>query len=361
MTRTSILTALLIIAVCALPADRAWAHIGTGIAVDSNGRVCFADTIHNCIWRIDGDGKLTLLATDQHTNGLAAHEDGSLYIVEGAVRRITPLGGATEVPSSAEFQTVAGPAFAMDRQGNIYFLKVDAQCKGEYKIMKRTPEGTISLLAGSDRGYADGKGAEAKFSHLNSAACGPDGSLYVRDGNSIRKVPPGGTVSTLTGGAVAGFVGTEEEDLQRPLGLAVDATGYVYVAHYWKRRVFKVTPCGEVSTLAQTTWPWIPTGVAVAMNDVYILERLGNPYAWSSLLAALFFAENLRVRKISSGGRITTLATVRGWTKFSFIAWALFLLALSVVFALVLTARWLLSRAARRKPGQWSEYPPAVR
>ncbi len=342
----------LVVALLAVFPARARAHIGTGIAVDSDGRVYFADTIHNLVWRIDPDGKLTQVATNEHTNGLALLEDGSLYVVEGAVRRIIPPIGATGAPPSIEFRTGTGVALTMDKRGNVYFLNTVPKEQELYQIIRRTPEGVVTILAGRERGYADGKGVDAKFSRLNYATCGPDGLLYVRDGNQIRKVTPDGVVSTLPGGQIGGFAGTNDEDLQRPLGLAADDNGNVYVANYRKRQVFRITPAGEVHTVARSTWPWIPTGVATAADDVYVLERSGNPFDFSSLVAALLIWEDFRVRKITPSGEIKTLATVGGATRLSLIAWGLFICGLATILALALIARWLIRRRSRPVGGQ---------
>src|SRR5437867_80362 len=56
------------------------AHVGTGIAVDSGGRVWLADTSGNRLWRIETNGKLTLVASEIHSNVLALAPDGGVYV-----------------------------------------------------------------------------------------------------------------------------------------------------------------------------------------------------------------------------------------------------------------------------------------
>lgn len=314
MRRTLILVSLAIFVGQGVSELCAWAHLGTGIVVDSEGRVYIADTIRNCVWRIDGPGKVMLLARDVHTNGLALDQEGTVYVVEGSVRRITPEGKLVAVFGTTDAAGDVSGAIGMDRDLNIWLLSAGRQGNRQYQVFRRTTDGVISLLAGGERGFADGRGVEAKLSIVSFATCSPDGSLYLKDGNHIRRIAWDGTVSTVTEAENATFIGDDVEDLQRPLGLAVDAPGNIYVAHYWKRTVFKITPRGEVSELAQTRWPWIPTGVAVGGNDVYLLERFGNPYDISGLLSPPFLADlvgNPRVRKVPADGCVAVYARVR--------------------------------------------------
>lgn len=302
------------IAICGFCPKILWAHIGSGIATSGGGEVYVADTIRDRVWRIDAGGRISQVATNIHTNRLALLEDGQLYVVEERVKRLLPADDGSDPQTSMHIESGAGPV-SMDAVGNVYLLKVDFDFKGQNQILKRTPLGEMSVLAGGERGYADGKGTKARFIRLNSFVCAPDGSLYVRDGNYIRRVAPDGTVSTLIGGQTAGYVGKEDQDLQRPLGLAVDASGNLYVAHYWKRRVFRITPAGEVSSVYRTTWPWIPTGVTVANGSVYVLERLGNPYDLTAPLSFEFLAGligNPRVRRVSPDGVVVNTWRIGG-------------------------------------------------
>lgn len=77
----------------------------------------------------------------------------------------------------------------------------------------------------------------------------------------------------------------------------------------------KVTPDGKVSTIATSRWPWVPVGVALSGSDLYVLERMGNPYGPSTILEVSTLADRLgspRIRKVSPDGAITTLVVVKG-------------------------------------------------
>jgi sugar lactone lactonase YvrE len=291
-------------------------HVGTGIDLDRQGRVYFVDTLHNRIWRLDSDGQLTSLAQDMHLDVLIVADDGNLYIIRENVLRITPQGNITEVLRSTDIPKEFGWPFAIDHHGSIYFTNGDIHLKRESQIYRRTSDGKIALVVGSDWGHTDAKGSAAKFGRVNSAAWGPDETLYILDEEQrIRKVSPDGTVSSLAHSEEACYAEGGEERLVRRMGLAVDAENNVYVANYWKRSVFKLSPDGRITTVLSSRWPWVPVGVATAATDVYVVERMGNPYGPSTLLQVSTLEDRLgspRIRKISRNGAVTTLTVVPG-------------------------------------------------
>ncbi|MBI3950890.1 MAG: hypothetical protein HY314_10610 [Acidobacteria bacterium] len=295
MKRAMIITVLAISTSWALLADRAGAHIGTGIDSDQQGRIYFADTIRNRIWRIEADGQLIPLASDIHTNFLVVADDGNVYVVhdyfEGefkwVVWKITPEGHMAESLRSAKLEGDVGELITIDRHGNVYFLR-------QFKVLMMTPEGHVSTL--TDSGW----------SQPRYKAWSPDGSLYVVRDNSIHKVSLNGSVSMLAGGPDG------EDQFERPLSLAVDGQGNVYVADYRNRRVRKITPDGQVATVTRSGWLWYPSGVTVAAGDVYVLEYQGDYHSWTRPVLALVadLIGNPRVRKISPGGTVATVVSV---------------------------------------------------
>src|SRR5678816_4152935 len=86
-------------------------------------------------------------------------------------------------------------------------------------------------------------------------------------------------------------------------GLAVDASGVMYVADSADARVMKIAPDGKVTTLLQLRSPWSPTGIALFDSDVYVLEFLHTARDvrrdWMP-----------RVRKISSDGKSSIIVTI---------------------------------------------------
>ena len=128
-------------------------------------------------------------------------------------------------------------------------------------------------------------------------------------------------------------------------GLGSDAAGNVYVANYRKRAVIKVTPDGLVSAMATATWPWVPVGVAISGNNIYALERMGNPYGPSTALEVSTLADRLgspRIRKISTGGTITTLVVVKGNRSLAVIV-------VPLILAADVISVWLMRRRRARR------------
>jgi DNA-binding beta-propeller fold protein YncE len=89
--------------------------------------------------------------------------------------------------------------------------------------------------------------------------------------------------------------------------LAVDARGNVFVVDTDNFRVRKITPDGQVSTLIRVWLPWKPAGVAVAGDEVYILEHRFMPLP----MVEKWFTTH-RVRKLRPDGTVITVATVGG-------------------------------------------------
>ncbi len=103
--------------------------------------------------------------------------------------------------------------------------------------------GVVSTLAGSSQGIEDGTGATAKFNFPRSVALDAGGNVYVADGSSrIRKITPNGDVSTLAG-STAGFEDGLGADAQFSglRGIAVDTEFNIYVTDFNNHKIRKIT------------------------------------------------------------------------------------------------------------------------
>jgi hypothetical protein len=173
----------------------------------------------------------------------------------------------------------------------------------------------VSTLAGSGKfEFSDGTGVAASFYGPAAIAIDNAGILHVADqlNQRIRKVTTSGEVTTLAGSGSAGWVDGQgaAASFNQPWGIAIDGAGNVFVGDVSNNRIRKVTGAGMVSTLAGSgSAAWadgegmaasfdIPNGVAV--------DGAGNVYVADN--------NNHRIRKVTSDGRVTTLAgSVRGY------------------------------------------------
>lgn len=170
------------------------------------------------------------------------------------------------------------------------------------------PPTTVSTIAGNGTsGFVDANGQNARFNWLASIAVDGSGNLYVADvtNYSIRKVSTNGTVTTLAGGSMGTADGNgPAAQFMNPVGVTVDASGTVYVADL--TRVRKITPAGEVSTLAGTTQYAVVdgTGTSARFNSIRAIraDHSGNIYVIDN------GADFSLIRRITSSGVVTTLA-----------------------------------------------------
>jgi sugar lactone lactonase YvrE len=206
--------------------DQARFQAPFGLAVDREGNVYVADTINNTIRKIFPDGVVQTLAGRA---GQAGDDDG----VGDAARFRNPWG------------------VAVDPWGNVFVADMSNDA-----IRKISPTGRVTTLAGlaGSSGQMDGAGGRARFNRPFGVAVDPRGNLYVSDsGNqAIRRITPEGEVVTLAGRpGQAGYADGSRSDARfnDPEGLAVDASGNLYVADTGNNLVRKITPLGMVSTL----------------------------------------------------------------------------------------------------------------
>jgi serine/threonine-protein kinase len=193
---------------------------------------------------------------------------------------------------------------AVDSLGNVYVADYNNN-----RIRKINSSGAVTTLAGSGTpSFADGLGTNAQFSSPSGVAVDSSGTIYVADSNNhrIRKVTSGGAVTTLAGSGTPSFadgLGTNAM-FSYPFGVAVDSSGNVYVADSGNHRIRKVTSGGAVTTLAGTgTYGFAdgPGASAMFRNPSSVaVDSSGNVYVADS--------GNNQIRKITSAGVVSTLA-----------------------------------------------------
>jgi sugar lactone lactonase YvrE len=118
--------------------------------------------------------------------------------------------------------------------------------------------GDVTILAGTAGfdGAVNGNGTSASFNNPAGVAVDESGNIYVADrlNHLIRKISPTGDVTTLAGTGFDGAVngnGTSAS-FGNPVGVAVDESGNVYVADTSNDLIRKISSTGDVTTLAGT-------------------------------------------------------------------------------------------------------------
>ena len=299
-----------------------------GIAVDGKGNLYLSDTDHNTVRKVDTKGIITTIAG----TGVAGFSGD---------------GGAA---TSAQLNLPYG--LAVDAAGNLYIADL-----GNNRVRKIALDGTIATVAGTGVKGHSGDGGPATAAQLftpRNVALDAAANLYISEfeGHRIRQVTPSGTISTVAGIGVAGLAGdggsSLAAQLSYPAGLAVDRTGALLIADSGNNRVRKIQPGGAISTVlggdASTT---LETPIAVAVDqslNIYVadssavvrhytaagvwsnfagtgepgysgdgspatLAELAAPHDLAADLAGnVFIADGVRIREVYAYGLIATRA-----------------------------------------------------
>ena len=231
---------------------------------------------------------------------------GESYIVTTFAGTQGSAGSADGAGSAARFN---GPvSTAVDGSGNVYVAEY-----GNHTIRKISSGGVVTTLAGTagSPGSDEGTGSAARFNNPVGVAVDGNGNVFVADsGNhTIRKITAGGVVTTLAGtaGNAGGANGTgSAAQFNNPHGLAVDVSGTVFVADTSNRTIRKVTSGGVVTTLAGSA------GISGGADGTGDAARFSYPLGVAvDADGNLFVSDdnnNHSIRKVTASGSVTTLA-----------------------------------------------------
>jgi uncharacterized protein (TIGR03437 family) len=213
-----------------------------------------------------GDGGVATAAQIANIQGVAADLAGNLYLSDTANHRVRKVSAGGVISTlagtgSAGFSGDNGPArdaqinlpygLAVDSAGSVYVADL-----GNNRVRRISPDGTITTVAGTGRDGPLGDGGAATDAVLltpRNVALDAAGNLYISEyfGHRVRKVSPDGNIATVAGIGVAGFAGdlgpATSAQLAFPAGLAVDRGGTLYIADSQNRRVRMVSG-GAIST-----------------------------------------------------------------------------------------------------------------
>ncbi|NUM99936.1 MAG: hypothetical protein HUU41_02380 [Bryobacteraceae bacterium] len=306
------------------PAPQAQVNEPRRVPVDRSGNLYIADWRNNRVRRVDpagaistfaGSGEYPRFAADPEVGdggpaeraklaepmAVAVDRDDSVYILDSIrVRKVgkngiisTVAGGGFDSISenirATDAQIIGGLALAVDGSGNIYVSL-------RSRVRKIDGAGVIRTVAGSNqrRGYAGdgGPATEATFQDITDVAADGGGDLYLADSKNhrVRKVNSSGIVTTFAGNGKAGSGGDggpASETEAAAHALAIDSAGSIYLAG--DNRIRKVTPGGMISTIAgggnqdrdgvsaRQAYLGDPSGIAVDLGgNVFIADLTGH-------------------------------------------------------------------------------------
>jgi sugar lactone lactonase YvrE len=253
------------------PATNASLNYPYGAAVDAAGNLFIADTYNNCIRKVAANGMI----------GTVAGNGGATYAGDG--------GPATNAGLYYPY------GVTVDAAGNLYIADTYNSC-----IRKVAANGIITTVAGNGlQGYS-GDGGPAIIAILDNpenVAVDAAGNLFIADcnNNCIRKVDTNGIITTVAGNGAYGYSGDDGQaagaSLAGPTGLALSASGNLFIADYNNQRIREVDASGLIATVAgngsssyagdggpaTSAGLNYPTGAALdASGNLYIADNNNN-------------------------------------------------------------------------------------
>jgi len=278
-----------------------------GVAVDSSGNIYIADTGNNVVRKVSTSGIITTIAGRfgqvgffgdggpavasllYAPAGVAVDGSGNLFIadtVNNVIRKITASTGNISTVAGTTTQGFAGDGAAatmaelylptgvfVDASGNLFIAD-----RGNNRIRKVSTGGTITTVAGNGTGVSSGDGGTATAAGLpspTSIALDASGDIFVAVplNSRIREVSAGGTITTVAGEGVAGFFGDGGAPtnalLNHPAGVAVDASGDIFIADTGNNRVREVSASSAPP-------PSITSGGVVAVDSTVATIQPGE-------------------------------------------------------------------------------------
>lgn len=220
------------------------------------------------------------------------------------------IGGLGDGGAAVSAQLVHPVGIAVDGVGNLFIADRD-----NHRIRKVDISGVISTIAGTGTFGFSGDGGAATLAKINSPrgiAVDAVGNVYFADvaNQRIRKITTSGTITTIAGTGISGYNGdniaASTADLSYPDDVAVDNAGNIYISDFNNNRIRKVNSGGVISTCAGV-------GISGYNGDSQpaTIAQLDHPYGIAlDNSGNLFIADfgNYRIRKVSNSGIIITVA-----------------------------------------------------
>jgi len=242
------------------------AHPGGGLIALNANTVIFADSMYNTIWRLEKGSKPQALVKNFHGHWTTRGLDGAVYSesfqeMGGALFRIS-LDGGKHV-KVAEESHLNALVFAAGKRGEFVFQR-GAQ------IMERSAEGTVRRFRGSGE-VAKG---EPSLQQVIAYYWAADESLYLSDGNFLRRAGSDGVVRLITrvDGKLLQPQIWNSTGAPRIWSIAIDGRKRVYTALPDIGQVVRIDPDGSQHVVDRSAGGWRVTAVATFGDSVFLLE-----------------------------------------------------------------------------------------
>ena len=297
------------------PAAASQLNAPSGLAFDSKGNLYIADSSNHRVRMISGGNISTIAGTGTASfsgdkaaatsatlntpSGVAFDSAGNLYIADSLNNVIRKVSGGNITTIAGDYGQGAGyggdtgqanvaimnnpTAVVFDSAGNYYIAD-----NGNSLIRKVDTNSVITSYLGAGA-------TQGRINHPNALIYGPGNALFISDSNNNRiakYVAP--TLSNFAGNLSAGFAGDGNtatlSQLNKPVGIAFDSAGNLYIADSNNGRIRKVATDGTISTIAgrggasytgdggpaTAATLNFPRGIAVASNGTIYIADTGN-------------------------------------------------------------------------------------
>jgi len=236
-----------------------------GLCIDKQGNVCVTDFLNNKIRKVDPLGLVTTVAgsgfpsltngigvsaTFYYPNSIATDDLGNLLVSDAGnnvIRKISATSLVSTIAGNGNAIDTDGPAasasfnipagLVADAAGNIYVADI-----GSSQIRKISPAGSVTTLVSHSAGLS-----------LSFGICIDNaGNLYVTEASSICKITPNGILTIVAGNPIPGYKDGNGilASFNNPHGLVLDASGNLYVADAANNAIRRISPNGDVITIA---------------------------------------------------------------------------------------------------------------
>jgi uncharacterized protein (TIGR03437 family) len=306
------------------PANSASLNRPVAVAVDTSGNLFIADTYNSRIRKVSAGGMITTVAGNgsygfsgdggpatsaslNYPEGVAVDAAGNLFIADdlnNRIRQVSVSGIITTVAGNGTqgFSGDGGPAtrasfyapkdIVVDAFENLFIVD-----NFNSRLRKVSASGIITTVAGNGTTVFCGQGScvgdggpatSASLGYLQGVAVDASGDLFIADSNNqrIRKVSTTGVITTVAGDGITGFSGdggpATSAFLDSPYGVAVDASGNLFIADSGNNRVREVLAQAPSLTASPPNINLSIVAGGSATQQISLVSAVGGPWSASA-------------------------------------------------------------------------------